>query len=110
MAKDVLSIEKDNQDGEPLMQRVMEGGRQVGRKPTLAECRQRPAHDLEHLSEALQRLGPGACYPVQVANVLEQLAAEVDSRVALGEGPDDGRTGITNWSKEFFSSAIFRRT
>ena len=60
----------------------MQGGRRVGPSPSLAECRARAARDLERLPEPLRRLQPGASYPVQVADALVQLAAEVDRRLA----------------------------
>ena len=82
MAGDVLSLENDDQRGEPLLHPVMQGGRRVGPSPSLAECRARAARDLERLPEPLRRLQPGASYPVQVADALVRLAAEVDRRLA----------------------------
>jgi nicotinate phosphoribosyltransferase len=85
MAGDIISIEDDNQDGEPLIQLVMQGGRRVIPSPTLAESRARVARDLERLPAPLRRLEEGAAYPVQVADALVRLAAEVDSRLAQQE-------------------------
>lgn len=58
MAGDILSVEGDQQTGEPLIQLVMQGGRRVAPVST------------------------GASYPVQGADTLKRLAAEVDSRFA----------------------------
>src|SRR6516165_7956744 len=85
MVGDILSIESDDQSGEPLIQLVMRGGRRVALSPTLAEIRARAACDLARLPEPLRRLDPQASYPVQVADTLVHLASEVDSRLAQRE-------------------------
>jgi nicotinate phosphoribosyltransferase len=85
MAGDVLSLESDQQDGEPLIQLVMRGGRRIAPSPTLAESRARAARDLARLPEPLRRLEPGTPYPVEVAPALVRLASEVDSRLAPRE-------------------------
>jgi len=82
MAGDVISLEAEKQDGEPLLQPVMRDGKRVGPRPTLAEGRARAAKDLERLPEPLRRLEPGASYPVAVSETLERLAGEVDRRLA----------------------------
>jgi len=82
MVGDVLSIESDDQVGEPLSQLVMRGGRSVAPAPTLAQIRSRAARDLARLPEPLGQLQPQASYPVQVADALVRLASEVDSRLA----------------------------
>ena len=85
MDGDVLSLESDTQAGEPLIELVMKDGRRVGPSPTLAEIRARATHDLERLLEPLRDLDPGATCPVDVADALLRLAAEVDSRIAQNE-------------------------
>ena len=82
MAGDILSLENDDQAGEPLIELVMQGGKRLKPAPTLAEIRARAARDLERLPEPLRRLEPGASYPVEVSEALRRLAAEVDGRVA----------------------------
>jgi nicotinate phosphoribosyltransferase len=81
-AGDILSLENDDQAGEPLIELVMQGGKRLKPGPTLGEIRARAARDLERLPEPLRRLEPGASYPVEVSEALQQLAAEVDGRVA----------------------------
>ena len=85
MAGDVLSLESDAQAGEPLIELVMKDGRRVGPTPTLAEIRARAAQDLERLPEPLRNLEPGATSPVEIADALVRLAADVDSRLAQRE-------------------------
>jgi hypothetical protein len=64
---------------------VMKDGRRVGPTPSLAGIRARAARDLERLPEPLRELEPGASYPVEVADALVRLAAEVDNRLAQRE-------------------------
>jgi nicotinate phosphoribosyltransferase len=87
MRQDILSLETDNQPGEPLIQDVMRNGRRLQPTPTLAEIRARTARDLERLPEPVHRLEPDAGYPVIVAEALKDLAGEVDSRLARQERP-----------------------
>jgi nicotinate phosphoribosyltransferase len=87
MRQDILSLETDNQPGEPLIQDVMRNGRRLQPAPTLAEIRARTARDLERLPEPVHRLEPDAGYPVIVAEALKHLAGEVDSRLARQERP-----------------------
>jgi nicotinate phosphoribosyltransferase len=81
MAGDVLSVEHDEQPGEPLIQVVMQGGKRIGSAPTLDAIRARAARDLERLPEPLRKLEPGTSYPVEVSEVLKRLVAEVDGRM-----------------------------
>jgi nicotinate phosphoribosyltransferase len=85
MAGDVLSLEGDEQDGEQLIQLVMQGGRRIGPSPALSATRERAASDIRRLPEPLRRLESGAGYQVQVAQALVTLAAEVDRRLARQE-------------------------
>ena len=82
MAGDTMSIEGDDQEGEPLIQLVMREGRRIGVSPTLVEIRAHAARELGRLPEPLRRLEPQRLYPVQVADALLRLAKEVDSRLA----------------------------
>ena len=78
---DVLSVEDDEQPGEPLLKLAMQNGRRVA-LPTLDAIRAHARRELERLPEPLRRLEPGASYPVQVGERLIQLAAVVDRRLA----------------------------
>jgi nicotinate phosphoribosyltransferase len=82
MAADVLSVEDDAQQGELLIELVMQGGKRLKPAPTLAEIRARAARELERLPEPLRRLEPAASYPVEVSDALRRLAVEVDGRLA----------------------------
>ena len=85
MAGDVLSLEDDRQPGEPLIRQVMRAGRRLAPSPTLTEIRALAARELERLPEDLRRLNPETSYPVEVADALVRLAADVDRRLARDE-------------------------
>ncbi len=86
MSGDVISLEHDKQDGEPLIQPVMQNGRRIDRPTPLAQIRERAARELAALPESLRRLEPGVVYPVEVTETLVRLASEVDRRVAQQDG------------------------
>ena len=81
MCGDVISIESDRQEGEPLLQLVMLGGRRTAPSPPLAEIRARSARELARLPEPLRRLEPNASYPVAIGDALQRLAQDVDLRI-----------------------------
>lgn len=85
IAGDVMSVETDVHDGEPLIRQVMQGGRRLAPDPTLAEIRERAADGLARLPEPLRRLEPGATCPVVVADALVRLAGAVDRRLGRQE-------------------------
>ncbi len=78
MAGDMLTLDGDRQDGEPLIVEVMRGGNRVGPAPTLADIRARAARDLARLPEPLRQLQQGIDYPVAVSDALKALAVEAD--------------------------------
>ena len=88
MSGDVISLETDAQDGEPLIQIVMRRGRRIGPRPSLSDIRTRAARELARLPEPLRRLEAGAAYPVRVAEALATLAREIDSRMSRSEQTD----------------------
>lgn len=80
MREDVLTLEDDPWEGEPLIRPVMRGGRRLVPMPPLADSRARAAADLARLPEALRCLDGGTRYPVHVAPALIELARRVDER------------------------------
>jgi nicotinate phosphoribosyltransferase len=78
MMGDVLSLDSDHHDGEPLIVQVMKQGRRMGPSPTLADCRARAARDLARLPNGLRQLDKATAYPVEIAKPLVQLAADFD--------------------------------
>jgi nicotinate phosphoribosyltransferase len=80
MRGDILSLENDTQPGEPLVVPVMRAGKRIAPAPTLAQIRERAAHDLARLSGPLARLEQGFDYPVNVADALSMLAKSIDAK------------------------------
>jgi nicotinate phosphoribosyltransferase len=81
MIGDILSLEGDNQPGESLIQLVMTGGQRLRPAESLADIRARVTRGFEKLPDALRRLEAKSAYPVEVAEALLRLAAEVDQRL-----------------------------
>ena len=94
MAGDRLSLDDQSSaedggggGGEPLIALVMQNGRRAAPAPTLDEIRRRAIRELQRLPEPLRRLEPGTTYPVEVAEELKDLAAEVDRRLQSEKAP-----------------------
>jgi nicotinate phosphoribosyltransferase len=81
MSRDLLALETDKAEGEPLIAAVMRGGKRLAPAPTLAQIRERAARDLKRLPEPLRQLQPGTEYPVRVADSLVALAKEADAKM-----------------------------
>ena len=82
MAGDVLTIEGDKQDGEPLIRPAMRNGRRLPSVATLEQARAHAASALARLPRHLAALGSAPAYPVTVAPALKALADEVDRAMA----------------------------
>lgn len=78
MAGDALTVEGDEQAGEPLIRPVMRAGRRLAPAEPLAALRERAARELARLPAPLRALETSPPYPVIVAPALQALAEEVD--------------------------------
>jgi nicotinate phosphoribosyltransferase len=87
MLADVLSIESDQHNGDPLLELAIERGRRIAPSPPLTTLRERAARDLARLPEPLRRLDPHASYPVQIGDRLSRLVEEVDMRLSAQQRP-----------------------
>ena len=85
LAGDTLSVEDDDQQGEPLIQPVMRAGKRVSPSPTLDEIRAHAARELQRLPTPLRELKPKATYPVQIGEALVDLTAKFDRRLTEQE-------------------------
>jgi nicotinate phosphoribosyltransferase len=85
IAGDLISIESDNQPGDPLIEPVMRAGRRISPSLALSGIRARAARNLALLPEPLRCLEPNASYPVTVADALVDLTRQVDTRLAAQE-------------------------
>ena len=76
---DILSVEGDQLEGEPLIRPVMKGGRRLSPAEPLQQSRQRALGELKRLPEALKSLEAAPPYTVTVSEALKNLAVEVDA-------------------------------
>jgi nicotinate phosphoribosyltransferase len=77
MACDLLTVEGDDQRGDPLMRPVMLRGERIV-APSLADARRLAAEQLERLPAHLKRLASEPPYPVEVSMRLKALADDAD--------------------------------
>ncbi len=87
MIGDVLAREGDTKEGEPLIELVMQDGRRLRPAPSLDDIRRHAKRELERLPQALRAIEPATTYPVEVADELKELAAEVDRRTLAKAAP-----------------------
>ncbi len=80
MAGDILTLEGDSAEGQPLIVPVMRQGRRTAPSPPLAAARDHARDQISRLPEALRSLDPAPPYPVAVGEALRALAREVDLR------------------------------
>ncbi|MBI2883096.1 MAG: nicotinate phosphoribosyltransferase [Candidatus Methylomirabilis oxyfera] len=78
MRSDILTLEDDRQEGEPLIQPVMRAGKRLCAPPPLTALRERARDQLARLPHGLRTLEKGPDYPVQVSATLRDLAKAVD--------------------------------
>jgi nicotinate phosphoribosyltransferase len=100
---DTLALRhEDPEDGVPILQKVMEGGRATGQPPTLGEIRERFRQDFNRLDDRLKALRDPPQYQVKLSPQLEELARRIEQeRLAEQVGRDpvetqgyDGREGV----------------
>lgn len=80
LAKDIVTLADDPQEGEALVQPVMRGGRRLAPPSPLSELRERAVSDLARLPEHLRHLQEGPPVPVKISAALSDLAKKVDER------------------------------
>jgi nicotinate phosphoribosyltransferase len=78
MVEDVLTLDGDPQEGEPLIVPVMRAGKRMAPPRPLTDIRDYARSQLARLPEALRTLEGAAAYPVRVAPVIRALADAVD--------------------------------
>jgi nicotinate phosphoribosyltransferase len=78
MIGDLLALEEEDHEGEPLIHPVMRGGRRLVPSPSLEEIRRRSACELARLPDRLRQLEEASPYPVKISPPLEALAKKVD--------------------------------
>jgi len=81
MARDVLTLEDDTQEGKALINKVMESGEMLTPYPTLATIREHAAAELDSLSSHFRNLETKPAYSAEVSETLRTLVQEVDARL-----------------------------
>lgn len=80
LSRDLLTLETDVRDGQPLLHPVMRAGRRIDPPETLTQSRARAAEDLARLPAGLRDLRQRQDYPVEVSDQLRALTAELDAK------------------------------
>ena len=84
MSGDIVAVEGDEQDGAPLVVKVMAAGKRLGETPSLDDIRARAASELQRLPDALRRLQSGARYPVTIAASCQRNPSRITLALRLG--------------------------
>ncbi|MEM1566100.1 MAG: nicotinate phosphoribosyltransferase [Candidatus Bathyarchaeia archaeon] len=84
--KDVIALEGEEVDGEPLLVKVMEKGRIIYDLPSLEEIRKRALDNLARLPDKYKRLRGAAKYPVRLSPKLRRLIKELSMKLRETEG------------------------
>ena len=97
-SRDVLALkDEDLRPGEPLLRKVMGGGRTIGRLPSLEEIRGRFKGDFGCLEHEFKALQDPATYEVVLSARLKELHHRTGRELAAREdlaGPGGGRPGL----------------
>jgi len=86
MSGDTIALAAASPAGEPLLEPVMSRGRRLGSSPTLGDIALRARQDLAALPDYLQRLKPGATYPVDLDEGLIGLLQTARRLLLSGSG------------------------
>jgi nicotinate phosphoribosyltransferase len=81
MAGDVLTLEGDRQEGTPLIEPVMRGGRRIGDPARLSDIRNYALRQISGLPEGLKSLTRSSPYPVAVSPALKGLKAAIEKKL-----------------------------
>jgi nicotinate phosphoribosyltransferase len=76
---DVLTVEGDMREGEPLIRQFMEGGQRVSAGESLHDLRKRALAEIKRLPRSLLSLERAPNYSVTVSEALRDLAQQVDA-------------------------------
>lgn len=79
LVEDVLALQGESLQGQPLLLPVMRGGELIAPQPALRQSRDHASAELAALPAALKGLGPAA-FCVRVSQAVEETAAAADAR------------------------------
>ena len=81
--EDVIGLEGESIDGNPLLTQVMTNGKVCYPVPTIQEIQGTSLDNLVHLPQPFKRLSNAEVYPVTKSNGLERKRLEVEKIIAL---------------------------
>ncbi|MEM2912025.1 MAG: nicotinate phosphoribosyltransferase [Candidatus Bathyarchaeia archaeon] len=84
--KDVIALEDEKINGEPLLVKVVEKGKVAYDFPSLEDMRKRALENLSRLPEKYKRLRNAAKYPVELSPKLKKLIRELRWKLKKIEG------------------------
>lgn len=85
MRGDILSLENDPQEGEPLIRPFMKEGTRMAVTEPLKKLREHALGQIERLPQPLRTLEQGREYPVTVSDAIRRLAHQVDAGQAKSD-------------------------
>jgi len=83
--KDVIALESEKIDGEPLLVKVMEKGKIAYDLPSLEEIRKRALESLSKFPDKYKKLKGAPCYPVKLSLGLKKLIKELKRTLQKAE-------------------------
>lgn len=79
--KDIIALEDEKIDGEPLLVKVVDHGKMIYDFPPLEKIRERALDNLSRLHEKYKRLKNPARYPVKLSPNLRKLMSELERKL-----------------------------
>ena len=83
--KDVIALETEQINGNPLLSKVMENGKIIQKMPTTEEIRNIVAKNLSNLPEKYQKLTRAETYPVDLSQSLTDLITQLKKKITQNE-------------------------
>ncbi|MCW4025226.1 MAG: nicotinate phosphoribosyltransferase [Candidatus Bathyarchaeota archaeon] len=82
---DLITLDNENVTGEPLLVKVIEGGKRVYKLPSLEQIRANAAENLQKLPEKYQTLRDAPVFPVELSSNLQELVVLVKKQLTETE-------------------------
>lgn len=84
-AKDIIALENEKVNGEPLLIKVMENGEIIYDLPPLEEIRKRAFENLSKLPKKYKKLKDAPLYPVELSSGLQCLIKDLTAKLKKAE-------------------------
>jgi nicotinate phosphoribosyltransferase len=85
LRKDVIALADETVEAEPMLTKVMEGGKQIQQTPTLQEIRANAVANLAQLPAQYKVLTNAPAYPVILSTKLLKLVDKVRRQIVINE-------------------------